>query len=52
MYYVCLRNIHAEQSIISMFREVRPVSQSEERFLLSHFDQGIEQIGSLNYLET
>ena len=26
-----------------MSRKVRPVSQSEEHFLLSHFDQGIEQ---------
>jgi hypothetical protein len=37
-----VRNIQFEQS------EVRPVSQSEEHFLLSQFDQGIEQIGSLN----
>jgi hypothetical protein len=41
-------NIQFEQSIIFMSREVRPVSQSEEHFLLSQFDQGIEQIGSLN----
>ena len=46
-FMIVMRNIHVEQSIISMSREVRPGSQSDEH-LLSHFDQDIEQIVSLN----